>query len=173
MWSRRALLLAGPFLALAPGSSALAAPALAGTWRYAGGASGRTRWERAIDRATEDMIPVVRGIARRMIRERVRIADTITLGFPGDRIRVTLPWSRAEAPASGRFVPWTTDTGEHVRLRLKLVGGRLVQILRDKDGTRTNTYVPAPDGARMTVYPSVRAEKIPAPLDFQLAYRRA
>ncbi len=173
MWSRRAILLSGPALVFTPAGRARAAPALAGSWRYAGGATGRARWEQAIDHATEDMIPVVRGIARRMIRERVRIADTIVLAFDGPAIEVHLPWSRARAPASGAFVPWTTDTGEHVHLRHKLVGARLVQILRDKDGTRTNTYVPSTDGTRMTVYTSVRAEKIPAPLDFQLAYRRA
>lgn len=170
----------GGFTALSGGGSATGTsqPPSAGVgleWshRYAGGEQGRAAVEEAIDDATEDMSALVRGIARRRLREANPIIDEIGFSLGGDPLRASYVGGRIiETPASGAAVDWVDPFGDTVKVSQRWSDGELVQRMFDDNGSRTNVYRFSDDGQRMTMSVEIASPRLPKPIRYRLDYRK-
>ena len=144
------------------------------THRYAGGDEGRAAVEAAIEDAIEGMSPMVRGIARRRLREANVIMDEIGFSLAGDPLRASYVGGRIiETPASGAAVDWVDPFGDTVKVSQRWSDRALVQHMFDDDGSRTNVYRFSEDGQRMTMSVTIEASRLPAPIRYRLEYRRS
>ena len=85
-------------------------PGYTGLFKFTGGARERKAHDAAIERATEDLFFVIRGVARSRLRERTAIAEWVHFEFPDTRIKATVPGhAAAVSPASG--APTPNETG--------------------------------------------------------------
>jgi hypothetical protein len=141
--------------------------------RYAGGEQGRTAVEKAIDDATEDMSSLVRGVARRRLREANPIIEELGFSLSGDPLRASWVGGRIiETPASGEAVDWTDQFGDDVKVSQRWSDGELVQRMFDDNGSRTNVYRFSEDGQRMTMSVTIEASRLPEPIRYRLEYRK-
>lgn len=189
--TKRVLLSAGALLLVATGlggwtalsaggseasASAEASSAVAGLeWkhRYAGGEQGRVAVEQAIDEATEDMSGLIRGVARRRLRDANPIIDDIGFSLGGDPLRASYGGGRIiETPASGAAVDWVDPFGETVKVSQRWSGRELVQHMFNDNGSRTNVYRFSDDGQRMTMSVTIESPRLPKPIRYRLDYRK-
>jgi hypothetical protein len=143
-------------------------------YRYSGGEKGRKAVEAAIDAATEDMNALIRGIARKKLRDVNRIIPTLGFSLDGDPLRASyIDGHLAESPASGKTVDWVNQFGDTVNLSQRVTGNKLVQVISDSNGSRRNVYRFSEDGSRLTMYVTIEASRLPTPVKYQLSYRLA
>jgi hypothetical protein len=155
---------------LGPGTTAEAR--LSGAFRFAELPGERAALTAAIERSVDKLFFALRGIARRRLADKTKIASAVTLRFEGDTIRCGIPGAPdAVSPADGRPVDYTVD-GETVKLSQRMDNGRLVQWFRAADGARSNTYVPSDDGSRMTMEVNITSPKLPTSVMYSLTYAR-
>ena len=163
----------GLLMAQAPQAEPEGADRFAGTWRYQGTpAEGRSIITRAIESATDDMFFVTRGVARGRLEDKNQFTREVEFGFPPGRIRIGFDMSSYETPASGRSVQVETPDGETARLSQRLVNGRLLQVFRTDEGTRTNAFMVSPDGSTLRYQVRVDSDQLPQPVRYRLFYRR-
>ena len=146
-------------------------PGYTGLFKFTGGARERKAHDAAIERATEDLFFVIRGVARSRLRERTAIAEWVHFEFPDTRIKATVPGhAAAVSPASGAPTRFKVDD-EVVELRQYFADGHLVQRFTAEDGSRTNDYTLDAKGA-ITMRVTVKSPKLPKPLRYTLTYAR-
>jgi len=147
----------------------------AGQWRLAvSEARGRQIIEQAIERGTEDMFFVVRGIARGKLRDKNRLSPTLGFAFRGERVSITYEGSFTYASTlGGAPVRVTTPDGETASVSHRVRNGRIVQIFRNEDGVRTNHFALAENGSRLAMGVVIRSDQLPDHVRYRLPYRRA
>lgn len=168
----------GGWAALSAGGSetSIAAASIAGAgleWnhRYAGGEQGRAAIEQAIDDATEDMSSLIRGVARRRLREANPIIDELGFSLGGDPLRASYIGGRIiESPASGTPVDWVDQFGESIEVSQRWSDRELVQHMVGEGGSRTNVYRFSEDGKSMTMSVTIEAPRLPKPIRYRLEY---
>ena len=78
------------------------------------------------------------------------------------------------APSNGTPIDWTRPAdGEKLKLSMQWDGARLVETLKAEDGQRVNAYTLSPDGSTMTMNVTITSPRLPKPLTYKLAYRKA
>ena|SRR5882762_8552955 len=145
----------------------------AGNYTYAG---GEKQWQAriaAIEKATDSMFFVTRGIARGRIKDSTVIRARVGFSFGNGMITVTmsdiLP---ATSPESGAAVPYKSGS-DTLQLSQKFTAdGKLVQSFSASEGKRTNTYVLSPDGKTLNIFTTITSEKLPQPVSYTLTYVR-
>jgi hypothetical protein len=158
----------------AEASAAEAAGALEQRHRYTGGDEGRAAVERAIDDATADMNGLIRGVARRKLRDANPIIEDIGFSLGGDPLVASYVGGRLiETPASGAAVDWVDPFGDTVKVSQRWSNGELVQHMFNDKGSRTNVYRFAEDGQRMTMSVTIESPSLPKPIRYRLEYRKA
>lgn len=141
--------------------------------RYAGGEQGRLAVEQAIDEATEDMSSLIRGVARRRLREANPIIDELGFSLGGDPLRASYIGGRIiESPASGAAVDWVDQFGEDIEVSQRWSDRELVQHMVGEGGSRTNVYRFSEDGKTMTMSVTIEAPRLPKPIRYRLEYRK-
>lgn len=141
--------------------------------RYAGGDEGRAAIEGAIDEATEDMNAMIRGVARRRLREANPVLEDIGFSLGGDPLRASYVGGRIiETPASGAAVDWVDPFGDTVKVSQRWSDRELVQHMFDDDGSRTNVYRFSEDGQRMTMSVTIESPRLPKAIRYRLEYRK-
>jgi hypothetical protein len=128
---------------------------------------------KAIDAAVAKMNFVTRPIARGRLKKanvphrRVEIART------EQEISVTFDsYTPVRMPADGRTAKWTRDDGETFEVSASWRGESLVQTFKGEDGQRTNTFSLGPDAGTLTVQVEVTSPRLPAPVQYALAFTR-
>jgi hypothetical protein len=142
-----------------------------GTYAFVGGDDERSARMRAIERATEDLMFIGRGIARRRLRENTE---------PYERIRIEVG-SRAVTMITD--VQWTTPVdgsprrlrdaeGDTYRVSTHFDDDRLVQTVRDDSLRNVNTFRLSEGGRRMRMHVHIEHDRLPRDVEYHLTYRR-
>jgi hypothetical protein len=126
---------------------------------------------RAIESVVTKMHVVTRGIARRRLRQTNPPYESISLTFTGDAARITAgPGGPLVLPLSGAPVRWKRD-GETLTVTGVMRGDTYVETLSAPDGRRTNAFTRTSDGG-LQLDVTVTSSRLPAPLRYQLVYRK-
>jgi hypothetical protein len=97
----------------------------------------------------------------------------VQIGASGANTVVTIDGKTPrQAPANGSATDWTREDGEKLKLSMQWDGARLVETLKAEDGQRVNAYSIAPDGS-MVLQVTITSPRLPKPLTYRLAYKRA
>ncbi len=149
------------------------APALAGTFVWDSAASDDV--EKAINDGTHHMSFITKPFARKRLRatnvpyRRVVIrTDSTAVSVQTDQ-RAPLV-----TPADGTPIQWTRpEDGEVLEVRSEWEDGALRESFKAGDGTRVNRYSLDPDGTTMHLHVTITSPRLPGPIQYTMAYRRA
>jgi len=144
-----------------------------GHWRYDGSnAQGRQVIAHAIDRGVEDMFFLARGFARGRLEDTNHFSPTLRFRFPADRIEITFEGRHTySTPANGDWRRVTAPDGEAVSCSQRFARGRIVQVFRNDEGTRTNVFRTV-GAQRLRFHVTLEADALPGPIRYHLDYRR-
>jgi hypothetical protein len=160
----------GSAAAQQPTAQADATP-FVGSWRYATPQGDVI--EQAIERGTEEMNFVTRPIARRRLRATNNPYSTVEVRAGSGEVTTVLEGRAITSPADGRAIQWRREDGEMLQVSTSIRNRTLVQSFGADDGSRENVYVVSADGRRLTLHVTIRSERLPAPITYQLLYDRA
>ncbi|HZO14830.1 MAG TPA: hypothetical protein VFB62_16260 [Polyangiaceae bacterium] len=144
---------------------------LAGSFRFAGGGRERAARDAAIDQVVDEMSFLVRGIARKRLREANRIRERVAISRQGDKLTVRLDGETFTAPINGPAVDVVARDGMELKLRYRIAKGRIEQTLQAEEGGRTNHFEVDGKG-RLTVRVRIFSEKLPKDVRYRLTYAR-
>ncbi len=144
-----------------------------GTYRFAGGSAQRQRLKDAIDVAVEQLNALIRGVGRRRLNESNQIRDQIDITVNGDKVTTKFtPGGTLTATLGAASIPWTTDTGNKVQAKVKMVKGRLVQDFKSDDGARRSVFTLNESGDTLTLSVTISSDRLPVPVKYALTYKR-
>lgn len=173
MMRRFAPLLAAVCLVATPVAARAQAGAIAGTFVLDRAASDNV--DKAIATAVRDMNFVTRPIARGRLQKTNQPYQQVTIATAGANTIVTVDKQPPrQAPSSGTAIDWTRPAdGEKLKLSMQWDGARLVETLKAEDGQRVNAYTLSPDGSTLTMNVTITSPRLPKPLAYKLAFRKA
>ncbi|HJL14500.1 MAG TPA: hypothetical protein RMH99_02520 [Sandaracinaceae bacterium LLY-WYZ-13_1] len=147
---------------------------LEGRYSFVGGAREERRLRGAIDEVVDRMNLFVREIARGEIRRNVTADRRIEIDVVDDRtVRFRFDdWGPVRARVDGRSRQVRGPDGSDTRLTARFGGGRLYLQQVSSRGTRDNWLSLASDRERVTLQVRIRADQLPAPIEYALTYRR-
>ncbi len=172
------------------GASALAAVLLsAGVWSHASPSRAandcapglfaefsrkdpsRAAVDAEIERAIAPMSAFVRWAARSRLRDATPVGPTLRLGRTPELSTTMLDWTFS-APDGAPPRRATRPDGRPVALSHRCEGGRMIQVLSNKDGTRENVFGVSPDGQVLTMSTTISSPRLPSPVHYELRYQR-
>jgi hypothetical protein len=168
-----ALWIAPPIAIAAEPDSALAR--FAGTYRYVGGEREIKELDQAIDEVVQEMIFLIRGIARRRLRAPNLPSSEVAIFTERGQIRITRPGRpEVSAPADGKPITWRHPIdGDVFRVSHGVDDrGVLYQRFEDDRSLSLNHFTLSDDGRRLRIETRVTADRLPAPLSFRTTYER-
>lgn len=142
-----------------------------GALTFDGGDGERSQVATRVDRATEDMNIIARGIARRRLKESNRAPETIELRREGDRLTVVIDGRRYEGFLDAAPITVKGITGDEVAMTFRISGDQLVQTFRGEDGGRENAFSLV-DATTVVMDVRVFSPRLPADIVYALTYRR-
>jgi len=147
--------------------------ALSGTWVYAGGEAERAQVDEAVEHATADMGFLAGGIAAEALRARARPRDQYTLAIDGSAVSISSPdFPTEQGEVGGAPVSVTDRFGDTNQTTFELRDGALVEAGKSADGSGETVFTPDPDGKTLRVRRLMQSDRISAPVDVALSYRR-
>lgn len=162
-----------------PGARAQADPAaapvaIAGEYRYAGGAEQRQQLLDAIEDVVAEMNFIARPIARKRLRESNEPSAELHLLVTETQITVVRPGRpTVAAPRDGTTIVWESPEGDEFEVRHRLQGERgLVQEFVGKGNRSENVFSLAEDGSTVTAQTTITADALPKALRFRMTYQR-
>ena len=147
---------------------------LIGVYRFVGGDQEVVAVERAIDEAVDEMSFLIRGMARRRLKEPNLPADEIRISLDDGAITVARAGQPpVSAPATGDRVTWQNPrNGNELEVAHRVTDdGALRQILIGDRGVSTNIFRSSKDG-RLVVETTIDADKLPSTIRFSTTYAR-
>ncbi len=145
----------------------------AGTYRYVGGAAQRQAIDDAIEAAVRELNALIRSIGRKRLRESNPVREQMTIAVNGDKVTMTFAPGRVlTATINGPAVPWTSESGKPIQVKLSLVNGRLVHNFTSEDGSRRSVYTLDETGDRLTLSVLLNSDRLTNPIKYALSYRR-
>jgi len=136
-------------------------------------AKQKKKLEAAINAATEDMFPGIRGIARSRLSESNPAAAKVEITTSGGFIKINQVGFRSvTAPSNGVAIPWRTKHGDKTKVSHKMVNGKLVQRMLVGESGRENTFSLSADGTTLTVSTRIWDKRLPKDVKYKLTYRR-
>ena len=148
-----------------------AADRFVGSYRFAGGDRERAARDAAIDGVVEEMNFLVRGVARKRLKESNRIAERVSISRKESQLTIRFDDRAYTAPINGGAVAVVGITGAELKLRHRVSNGRIEQIFEGEDGGRTNQLELDGEG-RLTIRVRVFSDKLPKDLRYKLTYAR-
>ncbi len=130
------------------------------------------RVDRAIQRAVSRMSFFTRGFGAGRLRETNPIRRTMRTDVTDQRVTIAYG-NLTYATLNGRWRTVRDPQGNQVRLRQTVRGDQIEQIFRSNEGTKLTMYRFSENGDRVTLDITVRSPRLPEPLRYSLAYRRA
>jgi hypothetical protein len=146
-----------------------------GTYRYVGGAEEIRALDAAIDEVVSQMNFLIRGIARRRLREPNLPSEKVIISSKDEQIRIDRPGQpTVSAPADGRPVTWRhPEDGDVFEVQHGIdERGVLYQRFKGERSVSRNRFVFADDGESLIIHTEIEADRLPAPLRFKMSYRR-
>ena len=147
---------------------------LQGVYRFVGGDEEVVEVERAIDEAVDEMNFLIRGIARRRLKEPNLPTEELRISVEAGAITVARTGQPSvTAPATGDKVTWRNPrNGNELQVAHRVNGGgALRQILVGDRGVSTNVFRLSKDG-RLVVETTIEADKLPSTIRFSTTYAR-
>jgi hypothetical protein len=128
----------------------------------------------AIDAALADMNFLHRRFARAHLQRENRPYRTITIEQEADTISIAMnDGLPIRAPATGDPVEWRRADGERMRVSItRERDGAIRQSLTAANHQRENLFRPSPDGQGLTLAVTMRADRMPHAIQYELVYRR-
>ena len=146
---------------------------LTGVFEFVGGDKERTGISKAILIATDSLNRVIKRLATNRLTETTRPYASLRLEMNEQSVRAWLdqhgPW---ETAIGGQWFSTTTRDGRRVKVKHRIIQGRLVQTIKARGGTRTNTFRPTVDGEGIRMHVRIESPRLSDPVDFELTYRR-
>lgn len=124
----------------------------------------------AIERSTEDLNIIMRGMVRGRLQDNNPVIRRLRIATRGQDLAVSTNGQTIAAPAGGSERAMEVS-GEHVEASYAFADGRLHQILEYGRGTRRNTFALRPDG-RLGMTVSLAADLLPQPVTYRMIFRR-
>ncbi len=146
-------------------------PSLTGEWAIVSVATATRNRDSGVERATDDMNVLIRGIARRRLRNSTPIHRRVVVSGTGATFRAQvgrydLRWAPDNRPRAYR-----DPEGRELTARQSLQNGRLRQVFWSDEGTLTHTLMARdPDTLILTV--RIAADRLPADVVYRVRYRR-
>lgn len=147
----------------------------AGNYVYVGGDAEIEELDRAIDAVVEQMNFLIRGIARRRLRAPNLPSKTVSIVLEKRQIRIDRPGQpEVSAPADGTSITWRHPTdGDIFQVRHGIDGeGVLYQRFEGEQSVSRNRFVLSQDEKHLTIHTTITANRLPAPLSFEMSYER-
>lgn len=146
------------------------APEIAGSFSYAPDLSDNI--DKAINAGIQDMLFVIRPIARSRLRKTNVPDKALVFKQTIDTVIFTDDSGKpVSTPNNGAGVDYVFD-GETMKLSTLAKDGKIVQTYDAKDGKRVNTYRMRPDG-HLAMDVVITSPQLPAPIQYTLVYRRS
>lgn len=147
---------------------------LEGRWTLARGQeAAQQAVERAIERTTDGMFPIVRGQAQRQLREANPINGEVELRFTPQRIRAVFESGTYESAPGQPIQTRQPGSGDEMELVQLIRDGHLEQVFTTGNGRRWSVFTPTPDGETMKMQVTIQAGILPRPMQYEIDYRRA
>jgi hypothetical protein len=158
----------------ASGDDVLPKPAIAGHYRYVGGAAQRDALDAAIEVVVADMNFIARPIARKRLRESNQPSAALELQVTDDEITVRRPGRpTVSAPRDGSTTTWKDPGGDEFQVQHRLVNDHEIrQHFVGEQSVSDNAFVLHVDGEQLTVTTTIAADRLPKTLAFTMSYRR-
>jgi hypothetical protein len=164
-----ACLIAAPAI---PATARAQAGTIAGTFTLDRQASDNV--EKAINSAVKDMNFITRPIARGRLQKTNQPYRQVSIATAGANTVVTIDkLPPRQAPSNGTPVDWTRADGEKMKLSMRWENGQLIETFKPEDGQRVNAYTLSPDGQTLTMNVTITSPRLPKPLTYKLAFRKA
>ena len=147
-----------------------------GTYRYVGGEKDIQALDKAIEQVVSQMNFLIRGIARRRLREPNLPSKEVSISLDEAQIRIERPGQpEVSAPASGKAITWRNpEEGDVFQVQHGIdERGELYQRFAGERSVSVNRFVLSDDGNALTIHTLIEADRLPAPLRFEMSYRRA
>jgi hypothetical protein len=127
----------------------------------------------AIDHTVAHMSFIIRPIARHRLARTNHPPLHITFDVRHDTLVVTLERSNPiRTPRDGHAVPWASGVSSEIySASITFVGDTLRQLILASDGQRIDDFVFQEGGARLDMHVTLRADRLPTPLDYTLTFR--
>jgi hypothetical protein len=164
----------GPAVAMAEASDSALQP-FAGTYRYVGGDAEIKALDRAIGEVVDQMNFFIRGIARRRLRAPNLPSEEVSVFIEKGQIRITRPGQpEVSAPADGKPITWRHPSdGDVFEVSHGIDDeGALYQRFVGERSVSRNRFVLSEDEERLTIHTVITADRLPAPLRFDMTYQR-
>lgn len=145
---------------------------LSARYRYSGGRSERRALDRAVEAATAELNPLVRGIARSRITSAVEPRDTLEFAFGPNRVTLRSPGMPLLRAPLDRPIEWMNPEGSLVEVRCRLEGDTLRIRYRGDGGDTRITYRFDESRSRLEMRARIDHVRLPATLEYGLTYRR-
>ena len=146
-----------------------------GTYRYVGGDTDIEALDRAIEDVVSQMNFLIRGIARRRLRDPNLPSKEVTITSDDGQIRIDRPGQPpVSAPVDGKAITWRhPEDGDVFRVQHGIdARGELYQRFEGERSVSRNRFVLSDDGNALSIHTFIQADRLPAPLRFQMSYRR-
>lgn len=147
----------------------------AGTYGYAGGDAEIQALDRAIDEVVGQMNFFIRGIARRRLRAPNLPSKQVGVFLEKGQIRISRPGQpEVSAPADGKPITWRHPTdGDVFQVSHGIDDqGALYQRFEGERSVSLNRFVLTKADKRLTIHTVITADRLPAPLRFEMTYER-
>lgn len=147
---------------------------LVGTYRFVGGQKEIREVERAIDEAVDEMSFLIRGIARKRLKEPNLPTDEVQISLGNGKITISRSGQPAiAAPATGEVVTWRNPrNGNELEVTHRVTkAGALEQRLVGDRGVSTNLFSLSKEG-RLVLKTTIDADKLPSTIRFSTTYAR-
>lgn len=164
----------GPSIAAAEASEP-ASQSFAGTYGYVGGDREIKALDRAIGEVVDQMNFFIRGIARRRLRAPNLPSQEVSVFIENGQIRITRPGQpEVSAPADGKPITWRhPNDGDVFQVSHGIDDeGALYQRFVGERSVSRNRFVLSEDEKRLTIHTVITADRLPAPLRFEMTYER-
>lgn len=122
--------------------------------------------DRGIDRSVSEMSMMVRGIARRRIRQQLPVPRAVEIH--GEAVHIGR--YRMSLPSDGSWQQTTDPWGNSVRARRVRRGDRVVQEYQSDDGVLRHTL--RRRGDRLVLHVRVSSPRLDRAVSYQVSYRR-
>jgi hypothetical protein len=146
-------------------------PSLQGTFVLDASASEDVA--RAIDAALAGMGGLHRRFARGHLQRANQPYRTVTIEQDAETISIATEGSNpVRAPIGGAPIEWRGADGKRMRVTVTREDGAIRQTLVGEDHERENVFRPSADGRDLILSVTMRSERLPDPIRYELVYRR-
>jgi hypothetical protein len=156
-------------------ASESALQSFAGTYGYVGGEREIKALDRAIGEVVDQMNFFIRGIARRRLRAPNLPSQEVSVFIENGQIRITRPGQpEVSAPADGKPITWRhPNDGDVFQVSHGIDDeGALYQRFVGERSVSRNRFVLSEEEKRLTIQTVIAADRLPAPLRFEMTYER-